>query len=75
MKKHSVNKLPVPSIHSIIATQKLHETGRRAKTSPITTTAASVVPPPDEETLLMLNKIAKESPFCFYYKGRSNDVL
>ena len=74
MKKHSVNKLPVPSIHSIIATQKLHETGRRTKTSPVTT-SASAVPQPDEETLLMLNKIAKESPFCFYYKGRSNDVL
>ena len=29
MKKHSVNKLPAPSIHSIIATQKLHDVDRK----------------------------------------------
>ena len=74
MKKHPVNKLPVPSIHSIIATQKLHGIHGRTKKSPAVATT-STVPPPDEETLLMLNKIAKESPFCFYYKGKSNDLL
>ena len=82
MKKHSVNKFPVPSIHSIVATQKLPGIDNRRKKAPVATTVtttmattSATVPPPDEETLLLLNKIAKESPFCFYYKGRSDDML
>ena len=85
MKKHSANKLPTPSIHSIIATQKLMDAHKRsskaaviattATATAIITTTTTTVPPPDEETLLQLNKIAKQSPFCFYYKGKSNDLL
>jgi len=82
MKKHPVNKLPIPSIHSIIATQKLLDADKRRKkatviitTSISATATAAIVPQPDEETLMLLNKKAKESPFCFYYKGKSNDLL
>jgi len=83
MKKHSANKLPTPSIHSIIATQKLMDAHKRRNkaavvattTATITTAITTTVPPPDEETLLQLNKIAKQSPFCFYYKSKSNDLL
>lgn len=68
MKKHPVNKVVTSSLHSIFATQKLHDAGKKQPKH-------ASVPPPDEETLLMLNRIAKESPFCFYYKGKSNDLL
>ena len=74
MKKHSVNKLPAPSIHSIIATQKLHDVDRKKTKTPVISVPSSV-PPPDEATLLHLNKLAKESPFCFYYKDRPNGLL
>jgi len=70
MKKHSVNKPHVPVLHSILATQKLHDHGKKEKILP-----DGVPPPPDEATLLMLNKLAKESPFCYYYKGKTNDTL
>jgi hypothetical protein len=71
MKKHSVNKVSTPSIHAIMATQKLQEP---AVVKSITQHTATV-PPPDEETLLLLNKLAKQSPFCHYFKGKSNDLL
>jgi hypothetical protein len=55
-------------LHSIVATQKLLVSSKKEK-------HPATVPPPDEATLLHLNKIAKESPFCYYYKGRTNDLL
>ena len=33
------------------------------------------VTPPDEESLNRLNAMAKEFPFCIYYKEKSNDPL
>jgi hypothetical protein len=71
MKKHSVNKSAVSAahIHSIIASQKLQDAVKKVKKH------VTSVPPPDEATLLLLNKIAKESPFCYYYKSKSNDML
>jgi hypothetical protein len=74
MKKHPVSKFPAPSLHSIVATQKLHDADNRKKQAPVIS-VASTVPPPDEATLLHVNKIAKESPFCFYYKSKLNDLL
>lgn len=74
MKKHPVNKLPAPAMHSIIATQKLHDADKKKRPAPVIS-VASTVPPPDEEWLLHVNKIAKQSPFCFYFKGKSNDLL
>ncbi|HEY4150176.1 MAG TPA: hypothetical protein VGM41_14655 [Chitinophagaceae bacterium] len=71
MKKHSVNKAAIPSahMHSIIASQKLQDAVKKVKKH------VTNVPPPDEATWLLLNKIAKESPFCYYYKSNSNDML
>ena len=71
MKKHPVNKFPTPSIHSIIATRKPQNAGKKRKNQ----TDGAAIPPPDEATLMHLNKIARESPFCYYYKGRTNDTL
>ncbi len=74
MKKHPVNKTTVPAIHSlhpVSGTQKLQDIPGK-KSSKLT---VAVPPPPDEATLELLNKIAKESPFCYYFKGKSNDTL
>ena len=72
MKKHSVSKSTVPAahIHSILASQKLQDAVKKVKKHVV-----DVPPPPDEATLLLLNKIAKESPFCYYYKSKSHDML
>ena len=37
-------------------------------------TAVSAVPP-SEETVQLLNGIAREYPFCVYYKEKRNDPL
>ncbi len=33
------------------------------------------IPPPDEESCMRLNAMAKQSPFCTYYKEKSYDPL
>jgi hypothetical protein len=32
-------------------------------------------PPPDEESCSRLNAIAREYPFCIYYREKNNDPL
>lgn len=35
-----------------------------------------IAPPvPSEETIARLNAIAKQPPFCFYYREKENDFL
>jgi hypothetical protein len=34
-----------------------------------------VVQQPDEATIKRLNSLAKQSPFCYYYREKENDSL
>jgi hypothetical protein len=34
-----------------------------------------IPPPPDEESCSRLNAMAREYPFCIYYREKSNDPL
>lgn len=35
----------------------------------------SAVPPPDEESLRKINEVARQYPFCIYYREKNNDPL
>ena len=68
MKKQSrVYHVPVPPMNALTTPANLPVSAKDKN--------ANVVPPPDEEKLMRLNKIASESPFCFYYKEKRNDLL
>jgi hypothetical protein len=60
--------VPVPNIKSLpISGRQLPDSKKEKKAPEVT--------PPDEEKLIRLNNIAKESPFCFYYKEKNNGFL
>jgi hypothetical protein len=69
MKKQSVS-YPVPGlpVQSLIVSGRKESHRKREKKAPL-------VAPPDEEKITRLNNIAKESPFCFYYKEKNNGFL
>jgi hypothetical protein len=68
MKKKSNQAYPLSPLPSLFKTVSISEATRpkRKKQKPL---------PPSEETVLRLNDLAKQSPFCFYYREKDNDVL
>lgn len=70
MKKQSATNYPVPvsSIPLLIVPAATSSHAKKEKKVPKVT-------PPDEEKITRLNNLAKESPFCFYYKERNKDFM
>ena len=69
MKKKSSKIIRSSRLYSFVRTSKLvyiHDVDEREKDIP---------PPPDEEVIRKLNEIAKEYPFCVFYKEKSHDPL
>jgi hypothetical protein len=67
MKKLQYNYLPADASSTGTAT--------KGKTTAKETAKQAVPAPPDEETLRRLNAIAREYPFCAYFKQSSRSIL
>jgi hypothetical protein len=68
MKKKPHDAYPLSPLPPFFKTVNIAETrqAKRKKQYPL---------PPNEETIVRLNDLAKQSPFCFYYREKDNDVL
>lgn len=67
MKKLQYNYLPADGASTGKATKgKAQQRTPAKKTTPV---------PPDEETISRLNAIAREYPFCVYYKQNDSSLL
>ena len=65
MKKKSIDTYPIsPFFKTVNIPEKLPVKRKKQKPSP-----------PSEETVTRLNDLVKQTPFCFYYRERDNDVL
>lgn len=70
MKKRSNKIIRSTRLHSFVRSSKLvyiHDVDDREEDVP--------PPPPDEEIIKRLNEIAREYPFCVFYKEKSHDPL
>jgi hypothetical protein len=57
--------LPAGTLHAVFAVKKTRLVKKHT----------DVVAHPDEETITRLNALAKQSPFCYYYRVKEHDVL
>jgi hypothetical protein len=67
MKKLQYNYLPIDGNSTVAPVKK--------KTSGKTPAKTNVPAPPDEETISRLNAIAREYPFCVYFKQSAISLL
>jgi hypothetical protein len=74
MKKSSATVFS-PSMELPAITKKLTHGIVRRKANRKAGSILNTVPPPSEETIRLLNSIAREYPFCVYYKQKVNDPL
>jgi len=74
MKKSSATVFS-PTMELPAITKKLTRRIIRRKVSQKAEALLNTVPPPSEETIKQLNRIAREYPFCVYYKQKVNDPL
>lgn len=71
MKKSQHPVSAATPLHSYLATAKSGNfNGRKLKTE-----MRVQPPPPSSDMVSKLNDIAKQDPFCYYYKQRDNDPL
>ncbi len=68
MKKKSNHDYPLPSLPTFYTTVNIPETKavKRKKLKSL---------PPSEETVSRLNDLARQTPFCYYYREKENDLL
>ncbi|MBO9202758.1 MULTISPECIES: hypothetical protein [Niastella] len=76
MKKSSAT-IYSPAMELPVITRRITRRASRIKISTSTTVErlSNVVPPPTEEMIEQLNQLAKQYPFCVYYKQREHDPL